>query len=539
MLNGWTIMSQPTSGTVTANGDTYTYTPTVVARLRAATTTLPDYDSFAVTISGQPASTVTVPILPAVLSNQSSIPVAGQPALNNPTGLAVNGTYAYVANQGTNTVSVINTATGTVVKTITVGSQPSAVAINPTAKRAYVANRASSTISVIDTSTNAVVGSAIRVGTSPQDVAVNTTGTPIVVVANNGSSNVTVIEPANNNKATTISLGFGNSAPTAVALSDDGTRAYVTHRTMSGGGAVSVINTSTKKVISTIAVGSSPQDVAVAGTKVYVANSGSSSVSVINTATNNSVTTVNVGSSPSSLAVSQDGSMVVVARNNDNIAIIDTKTNAVLGAQLLLDTTTPDGGHVVAFGSDGRILVTDAADCTVRVVGLARAHRTDHHRESDRRQPRHGQRGGHRCAEYQRPGPRPAQIHRKRGTDGNRQRDRRLDRHLHLYSKPSRPRSGRSTRRPNTITFTVHASDPSQAYKDVTVTVPVLPTPRPRLAGVSATTTQIPLGAWPDFLVTKGSRLYVLNAGESTVSVVDTNTNTVIQTSEPLPPVVP
>ena len=133
-----------------------------------------------------------------------------------------------------------------------------------------------------------------------------------------------------------------------------------------------MINTSTKKVISTIAVGSSPQDVAVAGTKVYVANSGSSIVSVINTATNNSVTTVNVGSPPSSLAVSQDGSMVVVAANNDNIAIIDTKTDAVLGAQLLLDTTTPDGGHVVAFGSDGRILVTDAADRTVRVVGLAR-----------------------------------------------------------------------------------------------------------------------------------------------------------------------
>src|SRR6185295_2020168 len=42
-LNGWAITSQPTSGTVTVNGDTYTYTPTAAARLRAATTTLPDY----------------------------------------------------------------------------------------------------------------------------------------------------------------------------------------------------------------------------------------------------------------------------------------------------------------------------------------------------------------------------------------------------------------------------------------------------------------------------------------------------------------
>ena len=162
----------------------------------------------------------------AVLSNQSSIPLAGQPALNNPTGIAVKGTYAYVTNQATNgtTVSVIDTATGAVVKIITVGSQPSAVAISPTAKRAYVTNRASGTVTVIDTDTNTVVGSAIRVGTSPQDVAVNTSGTQ-VFVANNGSSSVSVIEPNLSNKVTTISLGFGNSAPTAIALSADGTRA--------------------------------------------------------------------------------------------------------------------------------------------------------------------------------------------------------------------------------------------------------------------------------------------------------------------------
>ena len=119
---------------------------------------------------------------------------------------------------------------------------------------------------------------------------------------------------------------------------------------------MSIINTSTKKVISTVAVGSSPQDVAVAGSKVYVANYNGSSVSVINTAANNSVTTLNVGSKPTSLAVSPDGSMVVVARDDDNIAIIDTKTTTVIGAQHVLDTTTPLGGHVVVFDSNGRIL---------------------------------------------------------------------------------------------------------------------------------------------------------------------------------------
>ena len=116
--------------------------------------------------------------------------------LTTPTGLAVTPTYTYVTDQKTaGTVSVINTATGAVVKTIAVGSQPSAVAINPPQAWAYVTNRGSGTVSVIDTATNAAVGSAIGVGSSPQDVAVaqNDTITRIYVV-NNSSSNVSVID---------------------------------------------------------------------------------------------------------------------------------------------------------------------------------------------------------------------------------------------------------------------------------------------------------------------------------------------------------
>ncbi len=147
-----------------------------------------------------------------------------------------------MANQGSNsnTVSVINTATGAVVKTITVGSQPSAVAVSPASTSsprglAYVTNRASGTVSVINTANNTVVGTAIGVGSSPQDVAVAHTPTVTrVYVANSGSNNVSVINTGNSNQVTTIDLGLGNSSPTAVAVSADGTRAYVAHRTLAG-----------------------------------------------------------------------------------------------------------------------------------------------------------------------------------------------------------------------------------------------------------------------------------------------------------------
>ena len=70
----------------------------------------------------------------------------------------------YVANRGSNTVSVINTATNKVIDTnpsvsgtqsISVGSSPSALALGPDG-RLYVANSGNGTVSVINTSGYAV-----------------------------------------------------------------------------------------------------------------------------------------------------------------------------------------------------------------------------------------------------------------------------------------------------------------------------------------------------------------------------------------------
>ena len=48
--------------------------------------------------------------------------------------------FAYITNGGGNTVSVIDTATNTVVSTIPVGTCPQGVAVNPAGTRVYVTN---------------------------------------------------------------------------------------------------------------------------------------------------------------------------------------------------------------------------------------------------------------------------------------------------------------------------------------------------------------------------------------------------------------
>ena len=77
------------------------------------------------------------------------------------------GTRAYVGNLGTNTVSVINTATDTVTATITVGDDPEGVGITSDGRCVYVANGGDNTVSVVNAATSAVVATIAGVGPGP------------------------------------------------------------------------------------------------------------------------------------------------------------------------------------------------------------------------------------------------------------------------------------------------------------------------------------------------------------------------------------
>ncbi|WFE13720.1 beta-propeller fold lactonase family protein [Bacillus atrophaeus] len=67
-----------------------------------------------------------------------------------------NGNFAYVANQQSSNVYVINTQTNAVIKIIPVGLLPSGLDVSPDGQSVYVVNTNSNNISVIDTATNTV-----------------------------------------------------------------------------------------------------------------------------------------------------------------------------------------------------------------------------------------------------------------------------------------------------------------------------------------------------------------------------------------------
>lgn len=245
-----------------------------------------------------------------------------------PTAVAVNlgGARAYVANQNSGDVSVIDTATNSVVTSVAVGTLQ-AVAIDPAGNRVYTANGSSDSVSVIDTASNSVVAT-VAVGTYASSVAVNPAGT-FLYVTNENSNNVSVIDTASNTVTATVAVG---SRPYGVAISPDGSRAYVTNSSSSS---VSVIDTASNTVVATVNLGLSPFGVAVnpAGTRVYLTTLSGGAVPVIDTATNSVVATAAAGASPYGVAVNPAGTFTYVANNASwDVSVIDTTSNAVVAS---------------------------------------------------------------------------------------------------------------------------------------------------------------------------------------------------------------
>jgi YVTN family beta-propeller protein len=58
---------------------------------------------------------------------------------------------AYITNSASDTVSVISTATNTVIATIPVGTLPDGVVVTPDGSKVYVTNSTANTVSVIAT----------------------------------------------------------------------------------------------------------------------------------------------------------------------------------------------------------------------------------------------------------------------------------------------------------------------------------------------------------------------------------------------------
>jgi YVTN family beta-propeller protein len=308
-----------------------------------------------------------------------------------------NHTKIYVANQGSNTVTVIDDqrvsamaaaqADATpaadraavarqdfaIVTTIPVGLNPIAVGTSADGSLAYVANLNSNTLSVIDTDSDAVVAT-VNAGPTPRDVEATPDGRYLLVV-NQSTNQVTVLDASNYSIVGTVAVG---NFPCAIAIAPDGSAAYVTNRLSND---VSIINLTTFAVIN-VPVGTFACDVMVSpdSQRAIVTNRLSGNVTIINAATKTAVATVATGTNPQGIVFSPDGAKAYVTNaattsviDMDTLTVVATIANVSSGTCAVgatMDMNQGHNGHVYVASNTqaGRVTVIDVG--TNSVIGV-------------------------------------------------------------------------------------------------------------------------------------------------------------------------
>ena len=284
------------------------------------------------------------------------------PVGSSPTRLALSpdGTRLYVANSGSNSVSVIDTAHRAVIATIGVGAGPQGIAVSPDGTKVIVANRLDGTYSFIDTSTLAVYHTVPTIGSTcdePQAVAfhpdgstayvgcgadqrldsINTTTYAIGIVSAGSVPAKAIAVSSSANEVIYIG-GFAgiyvnsgwapgiNPEPVAVATTSNAAVSYTPH----DNGTMSKL-TQAGGTVTNFPVGSSLTDVSLnaAGTHAYVSDKGTNEVLEVDLATHGRLASFPTGNGPRAIAVDSSESFAYTANAGDNtVSIIDMRAQA-------------------------------------------------------------------------------------------------------------------------------------------------------------------------------------------------------------------
>ena len=229
-------------------------------------------------------------------------------------------TYAYVANYGSNTVSVINGTS--VIANISVGVEPYSVAITPNGEFAYVSDSPEDAVYVINTSSNKVVTEITGLH-APIGMAITPNGN-FGYILESGYNYLEVINVSSNSLIYQIP---GFSSPNGIAITPNGKLAYVTNYNSNN---VSVVNLTTNSVISSFNVSSEPYGIAInPNSKIaYVADYYAFEISVANLSSNSLIRNLKSKYTPIGIAITPNGKLAYVTNyNSNNVSIINTTTN--------------------------------------------------------------------------------------------------------------------------------------------------------------------------------------------------------------------
>ena len=331
------------------------------------------------------STTVLLPVFQATADATSTYAVTATIGVGDQTfgSIAVDsGTHrGYVTSFHNDTLTVIDTGTNTVLRSMVVGSGPIGVAIDTFGTRllptVFVANHTDKSISFVDTSTNTVVGTVSLGDNLPLAMAVDPSTHTLYAAGASGSSSLdSVVDDYHRSLSLTLPIsGFVKR----VAVDSS------THKVYAAGGQNlwEIDGTPTKVASFTDPTGTSAVAVNPATHKVYVTNDSTTAgvLSVLNESTNSIAATVPVGKRPTGVAVDTSTNVIYVSNRSDNtVSIIDGTTNTVTAtvpaglspAAITVDPATHTAYVINAGSNTVSVITRTGAGSTARLSGSDR-----------------------------------------------------------------------------------------------------------------------------------------------------------------------
>ena len=272
------------------------------------------------------------------------------------------GPKAYVGNFKDNTVSVIDTGTGTVVATVPVAAGPHGMGVTPDGRTVYVSGDGSSEVSVIDAASDRVTRT-INVGKTPHGVAMAPDGR-LLLVGVYGEDKIAFVDTATQQVVASVPV----PKPHTIAIRPDGKLAYVASQEP-GKFALVVVDLGARTVARTIALDKTPRDLEFGydGKALYYTIAGVNAVQVLDPASDKVVAEIPTGASPHIANVFRGAPAgTVVVQGPGELMLFNPTTHAAMRA-----IAVGKQPHWVAATGDGKIAyVTNEGSNDVTVVDL-------------------------------------------------------------------------------------------------------------------------------------------------------------------------
>jgi YVTN family beta-propeller protein len=231
---------------------------------------------------------------------------------------------------------------------VTVGLTPAHVAINPAGTRAFVTNQSSQSVSVVDMVNHTEIA-AIPVGNDAFNLIVSPNGTRVYATTSVGT--VYAINTASLAKVDSFAAG---AVANGLAFSPNGQLLYVSSR---DAGRVVVYNTASGDLVDSLYTGGMPQRMAVSedGNELYIANE-QLGIDIWNLSTRSRITSVAIEAY--GLGLSPDNAHLYVSDPlHGKVRIVDRATRAVIDS--ILTAGVPRN---IAFNRSGtEALITNEA----------------------------------------------------------------------------------------------------------------------------------------------------------------------------------